>query len=115
MTKMDLNLKADWISRKYRTAWILTWLMLVLYAIPRVASFALGLHGEAAFIMLSEQGFLSFLLIIWGAYFGANVTEQHKSFVSKKSPLSRPDELADEVVEDIGDDRGGQPEGSDNP
>ena len=69
-----------WSSRKYRAAWGLTWIATAILVVP----WAVGLIPVLAAGPLIEAGTWSMLLMgIWGAYFAANVTEKHNSFVSK--------------------------------
>lgn len=112
MTGQDLQKAQDWTSRKYRAAWILTLIFVGLLALPAVTSLLLTIFWkEITFSILPVSAFVTFITLIWTVYFGANVTEKHTAFNSKKAVTS----LLDEVIEDEGDGSGGQPPESDNP
>ena len=70
----------SWSSRKYRTGWYLT----LLTTAALVAPFVTGLFiKEACTELISGGQWLTFLAVLWGAYFGANVAEKHMVFQSK--------------------------------
>jgi hypothetical protein len=112
MTGQDLQKAQDWTSRKYRAAWILTFIFVGLLVIPAVTSLLLTIFWkEITFSILPIGAFVTFVSLIWAAYFGANVTEKHNSFSNKTTTTN----LLDEVTEDEGDGFGGQPPEANNP
>ena len=112
MTGQDLQKAQDWTSRKYRSAWILTVILLGLFVIPPIVGLLLTVFWqEVEWVLLPVSGFGTLLMMIWGFYFGANVAEKHKAFNVKQTPFG----LLDEVTEDEGDGYGGQPPDADNP
>jgi hypothetical protein len=81
--------------------------------IPGITSLLLTLLWEPINFTLLPVGFYVPLIAgVWGVYFGANLTEKLKPFQPKEPP---PVDFLEEVVEDVGDDSGGQPQGTDNP
>jgi hypothetical protein len=110
--RSEISKDTRWTSRKYRAAWILTLIFVSLLVIPGITSLLLTvLWKPITFSFLPIEGFITFITLIWAAYFGANVTEKHKSFVSKELET----DFLDDVIEDEGDGLGGQPVESDNP
>ena len=72
-------MEEKWNSRKYQSAWKLTWLATGLLVLPWVANVIFGL----TLVMLMDASILAMLIIsIWGAYFASNVTEKHNAFLS---------------------------------
>jgi len=74
-----------WTSRKYRTAWYLTALSTVALVGPFVASF---LVSGACTELIDGAQWLTFLAVLWGTYFGANVAEKHGMF-KQQTPTTR--------------------------
>ncbi|MHA2063320.1 MAG: hypothetical protein ACXABY_02945, partial [Candidatus Thorarchaeota archaeon] len=67
-----------WNSRKYRSAWGLTWLITAVLIVPWLT----GLLPFLVAAPLMEANTWAMLIMgIWGAYFAANVTEKHNAFV----------------------------------
>ena len=94
-------ISVDWTSRKYRTAWMLTWLMTALFVAPHLISTILFLVGyRMEFDLLPVSYYIPFITGIWFAYFGANVVEKFKrlekpgpdSFAETKTPVQPNDE-----------------------
>jgi hypothetical protein len=74
-----------WSSRKYKAAWGLTWITTAVLVVP----WLVGLIPVLVVTPLVEAGTWSMLLMgIWGAYFAANVTEKHNSFVPEEQIYS---------------------------
>lgn len=67
-----------WNSRKYKSAWGLTWLVTGLLIAPWLA---VGAPALAFTPLVTEGTWAMVIMAIWGAYFAANVTEKHNSFV----------------------------------
>ena len=87
-------------NRKITAAWKLTWLFTALFALPHcvnIVCWFVDCPGD--FAILSETTYASFIGAIWFFYFGANVTEKHKSFTQSNND--------DEIVCEPGS--GGQP------
>ena len=75
--------------------------------LPKIFSLLVTLFvGTLVFEIIPVEYVVTFLSLIWGAYFTANVTEKYKSFVPKSDRT---------FAEDRGDGFGGQPEEADNP
>ena len=92
-------------SRKYKSAWILTIIFLVLLVVPTVTTFVLTLLGTpVAFSIISPEMFVTFITLIWSAYFGANILQ--KKFIGTRE--IEPDD-------EDNDGFGGQPADVDNP
>jgi len=99
----------DWTSRKYRTAWMLTWLMTGLFAIPGIISFVMAIFRMGfEFTLLPASYYIPFVTGIWFAYFGANVVEKYKR-------LEKPEPMIFNRGQAPGDGYGGQPKNTDNP
>lgn len=99
--------KLDWSSRKYRTAWKLTIILMVMFVVPVLVSFVVALMGQSIqFTLIPVEYFVPLFLGIWGTYFGVNVVE--------KLPKLRKDKKIEQVtmIEDTGKGTGGQPEKS---
>jgi len=73
-----------WTSRKYRTGWYLTLLSTVVLIAPFVSGFFLA---SACTELIDGAQWLTFLAVLWGAYFGANVAEKHMVFQSKDTKV----------------------------
>jgi hypothetical protein len=92
------NGNGAWTSRKYRTGWYLTTLSTLVLIAPFVSGFFM--KGACTEIIDGAQ-WLTFLAVLWGAYFGANVAEKHMVFQSKDSKVEivtsdpEPDPLKD--------------------
>jgi Flp pilus assembly protein TadB len=67
-----------WDSRKYRSAWGLTWLVTALLVVPWLvnAIFAMTLTA-----LISANVWSMVVMAVWGTYFAANVAEKHSAFV----------------------------------
>lgn len=98
-------------SRKYRSAWALTIIFLVLLVAPAITSFVLTLVGApVAFSIISAEMFVTFCTLLWASYFGANVATK---WVYNKEDKVLGDPMISESITD--DDSGGQPPNSQNP
>ena len=106
MLQPNSQVQSDWVSRKYRSAWYLTFIFLALLVVPSVTSFLLTLlWKDTTFAILTVESFVTFISLIWAAYFGANVAQSHNSFVPKT--LVEPEDKENGL--------GGQPPEGENP
>ena len=90
-------------SRKYKSAWALTVIFLILLVAPAITTFILALLGTpVVFSIISAEMFVTFCTLLWSAYFGANILQ--KKFIGLPVETENP-----------GDGSGGQPIESNNP
>jgi hypothetical protein len=75
-----------WQSRKYISAWRLTYIATALLACPAILG--IKIPAIAAITLLTGDQWVMVVGFIWGGYFAANVTEKHKSFVASGAPNS---------------------------
>ena len=97
-----------WSSRKYRTAWYLTWLLTFLLLAPPLASFMLAVFTgiKMSFSIIPAEDFIYFLAGIWFVYFGTNLAEKTAIFGHLKSEKAFDDEMELNAREEL---TGGQP------
>jgi hypothetical protein len=91
----------DWTSRKYRTAWKLTSMFTAMLLFQPFMELAKQIFGWQLAIpaLLSEGTYVTFICIVWPAYFGANLAEKSKLFGSGEEkkpadPATKPPEPA---------------------
>lgn len=97
-----------WTSRKYRSAWSLTFMALGLFVIPALVAFIISLcYRPVNFMLITSTEFFTFLGTLWLGWFAANTVQKHKSFVQDPiPPVSGQPRVAPPVVDDPA---GGQP------
>lgn len=65
--------ESKWNSRKYKSAWRLTFMMVAMFVMPELVTFILGLCGVGVELHLLTVGyFVPCLTLIWGGYFASN-------------------------------------------
>lgn len=107
MIEVETQKQFDWGSRKYRSSWILTVIFLGLFTIPKLAAFLITLFWkQTTFDLITSTELITFLSLVWAAYFGANVVQHHQSFSSKQISADTKIEI------DSGAGAGGQPKES---
>lgn len=69
---------SKWNSRKYKSAWGLTWLVTVLLVAPWLS---VAIPALAFTPLVTESTWAMVVMAVWGAYFAANIAEKHNVFV----------------------------------
>jgi len=90
---------SKWDSRKYKAAWKLTWVFIVLFTLPPLISCLVSLLWKPlAFTLISDTIFCSVVTFLWVGYFGVNLAQKTSLFGGVPK-----DELASKITTKVKD------------
>ena len=83
-------------SRRYKTLWRLTLILLIIFVCPPLISYIMTMTGLGTFqfILMSESAFVTLVTLVWGSYLASDYgTKRLGQYVEQQKP-SEPPEVA---------------------